>query len=123
MKLRAWLLYAVVAGVVTAVGITAVSVALGPEARGAVVFAGVLAYVVQLLGFAGLVLVRSRSELFLVGWGAGVMLRLAAVALVALWLSRDPVFPIRPALLSLVAFLFVLLVIEPLFLRQGLQAR
>jgi hypothetical protein len=31
--------------------------------------------------------------------------------------------PIRPALLSLVAFVFVLLLIEPLFLRQGLQAR
>lgn len=117
------MLYAVVAGAVTALGVTAVSLALGPEARGAVLFAGVLAFVVQLLGFAGLVLVRDRSELFLVGWGAGLMLRLVAVVLAALWLSRDPVYPIRPALLSLVAFLFVLLVIEPLFLRRDLQAR
>jgi hypothetical protein len=117
------LLYAAAGAVVTAVGIAVGTVVLGPEAAGAVRFAGALAYVIQLLAFAGLVLVRDRTELFLMGWGAGLLLRLASVMLVALWLSRDPVFPIRPALLSLVAFVFALLVIEPLFLRQGLQAR
>ncbi|HSJ26056.1 MAG TPA: hypothetical protein VK929_15365 [Longimicrobiales bacterium] len=98
-------------------------VVAGPEAAGAVRFAGILAFLVQLAGFAVLVLVRARSELFLLGWGAGLMFRLATVVLVALWLSRDPVYPIRPALLSLVLFLFVLLLLEPLFLRRGLQTR
>jgi hypothetical protein len=121
--LKAWLLYAAVGGVITAAGILTGTVVLGPEAAGAVRFAGALAYAIQLLAFAGLVLVRDRSELFLMGWGAGLLLRLVSVILVALWLSRDPVFPIRPALLSFVAFVFVLVMIEPLFLRQGLQTR
>jgi hypothetical protein len=116
-------MYAGVALVVTLVGVMIGTVVAGPDAAAAIRFGGILAYVVQLLGFAILVVVRSRNELFLVGWGAGALLRLAAVVLVALWLSRDPVYPIQPALLSLVAFVFLLSVIEPLFLRQGLQAR
>jgi hypothetical protein len=121
--LKAWLIYAGVGLVVTAAGVVVGSVVAGPEAAGAVRFAGVLAWLVQLLAFAALTLVRGRSELFLLGWGAGMMLRLAAVGLVALWLTRDPVFPIRPALLSFVAFVFVLLLLEPLFLRRGLQTK
>jgi hypothetical protein len=31
--------------------------------------------------------------------------------------------PIRPALISLVGFVFVLALLEPLFLRQGLQTK
>jgi hypothetical protein len=121
--LKAWLMYAGIGLVVTAAGVGIGSVVVGPEASAAVLFAGVVAYVVQLLAFAGLMLVRERSELFLLGWGGGLMLRFATVGLMALWLSRDPVYPIRPALLSLVAFLFILLLVEPLFLRQGLQTR
>jgi hypothetical protein len=121
--LKAWLAYAAVSLVITVIGVLVGTAVQGPEAASAVRFAGILAYVIQLAAFAGLVLVRDRSDLFLVGWGAGLLLRLAAVGLVAAWLSRDPVLPIRPALLSLVAFVFVLLLIEPLFLRQGLQAR
>jgi hypothetical protein len=116
-------MYAGAGLVVTAAGVAIGSVVVGPEGASAVLFAGALAYVVQLIAFAGLMLVRERNELFLLGWGGGLMLRFAAVALVALWLSRDPVYSIRPALLSLVAFLFILLLVEPLFLRQGLQTR
>jgi hypothetical protein len=42
---------------------------------------------------------------------------------VAFWLSRSEVFPLAPTLLSLAAFVFVLLLMEPLFLRRGLQTR
>jgi hypothetical protein len=121
--LRAWLYYAAVGLVVTVAGIGVGSIVLGPEAAPAVRFAGILAWVVQMTAFGVLVRVRERSDLFLMGWGAGLFLRFAAVGLVAAWLSRDPVFAIRPALISLVAFVFVLVLIEPLFLRQGLQAR
>jgi hypothetical protein len=96
---------------------------VGPGSAGAVWFAAVLAYVLQLAAFAALVLVRERHELFLLGWGVGMMLRFAAVGVVAFWLTRDPVFPPRPALVSLVAFVFILLMLEPLFLRRGVQTR
>jgi hypothetical protein len=120
---RAWLTYAGAGLVVTAAGVVVGTAVAGPEAAGAVLLAAVVAYLVQLLAFAGLVLVRERSELFLLGWGGGMALRLATVLLVALWLARDPVVPPRPALLSLVAFVFVLLLLEPLFLRLGLKTR
>jgi hypothetical protein len=67
--------------------------------------------------------VRERNELFLLGWMGWQVLSIGAVGLVAYWESRSEVLPLAPTLLSLVAFVFVLLLMEPLFLRRGLQAR
>jgi hypothetical protein len=121
--LKAWLWYAAAALAVTVLGVLIGTRLVPAGAAGAVVFAGALAWIVQLAGFGALVAVRQRSDLFLFGWVSGLILRLGSVAVVALWLSRDPVFPLGPALLSLVAFVFVLLLLEPLFLRRGLQTR
>jgi hypothetical protein len=120
---KAWLGYAAVALAVVLPGAAVASLLSGPGAGRAVWFAAALAYVLQLLAFAALVAVRERSDLFLLGWLAGLLLRFVAVGVVAFWLSRDPVFPRAPALLSLVAFVFVLLMLEPLFLRRGIQSR
>jgi hypothetical protein len=120
---RVWLRYAGVGLLVTLAGVALASLLGGGESLRAVQFAAALAYGVQLCAFAALVAVRGRSDLFLLGWVGGLILRFATVGLVAVWLSRDPVFPPRPALLSLVAFVFVLLLLEPLFLRRDLQTR
>lgn len=121
--MKAWLAYAMVGGVVTLAGALLGSVLVADAAVRAVWFAAALAYPLQLLAFAVLVAVRERQNLFLLGWLGGLVLRFLTVGVVAFWLSRTPVFPIEPALLSLVAFVFVLLLLEPLFLRRGLQTR
>jgi hypothetical protein len=105
------------------VGAAAGSLLVPSGAAGAIWFAAGLAYALQLVAFGALVAVRGRNELFLIGWLAGLVLRFAAVGVVAFWLSRTPVFPRAAALVSLVSFVFVLLVLEPLFLRRGLQTR
>jgi hypothetical protein len=119
--LRAWLQYAAVSAVVVAAGVALGVLLLSSASRAAVVFAGGLAWVLQLGAFAALVAVRGRDELFLLGWLAGLVFRFLAVGVVAFWLSRDEVLPRDVALVSLVAFVFVLLMLEPLFLRRGLQ--
>jgi hypothetical protein len=118
---KAWGLYAAVALAVALVGGALATLLLDAAAARAVWFAAGVAWLVQLAAFAGLLLVRERNELFLLGWLLGLALRFIAVGLVAFWLSRDPVLPIRPALLSLVAFVFVLVLLEPVFLRRTLQ--
>lgn len=121
--MRAWIGYAVTALGITVVAAAVAALMVSRGSAGAVWFAATLAYLLQLVAFAALIAVRARSELFLLGWLAGLVLRFAAVGLVAFWLSRDPVFPREPALLSLVAFVFLLLLLEPLFLRRGLQTK
>jgi hypothetical protein len=116
-------LYAAAGLAVVVVACVAAMLLLDADAARAVWFAGGVAWVVQLAAFAGLLLVRQRNELFLMGWLLGLALRFIAVGLVAFWLSRDPVLPLRPALLSLVGFVFVLLLLEPVFLRRDLQTR
>jgi hypothetical protein len=120
---KAWLMYAAAGAGVAVVGAGLAALLLDAEAARAVWFSAVVAWLVQLAAFAGLLLVRGRNELFLMGWLLGLALRFIAVGLVAFWLSRDPILPLQPALLSLVAFVFVLLLLEPIFLRRGLQAR
>lgn len=112
------------AGLVLTLAAAAVASALvAPGGAAAVWFAAGLAYLLQLLAFAALVAVRGRNDLFLAGWLAGLVVRFLAVGVVALWLRRNPVLPIETALLSLVAFVFMLLMLEPVFLRRGLQTR
>ena len=119
--LKAWLAYAVAAlvviGVAAGVGTLLVSKAVVP----AVWFAAGVAYVLQLIAFAGLVMVRNRAQLFLAGWLIGMALRFGAVGGVAWWLSRSAVLPREAALVSLVGFVFLLLLMEPMFLRWDLR--
>jgi hypothetical protein len=120
---KAWLSYAGAGLVVVLAGAALAMVFVAPRAAGAVWFSAGVAWVLQLIAFAGLIAVRERAELFLVGWLGGLVLRFGVVGLVAFWLTRSAVFPLGPVLVSLVAFVFVLLLMEPLFLRRGLQTR
>jgi hypothetical protein len=121
--MKAWLAYAGTGLVVTLAGAGVAMLFVPAPARSAVWFAAGVAYAIQLIAFAGLVAVRSRPKWFLLGWLTGLVLRFGAVGVVAFWLSRSAAFERAPALLSLVAFVFLLLLLEPLFLRRGLQTR
>lgn len=121
--MRAWLAYAGVAFALTAGGGALAQLFADDAVAGAIWFGAGLALVLQLLAFAALIAVRERSELFLAGWLLGLVLRFGAVGAVAFWLTRSAVLPVAPVLLSLVMFIFVLLLLEPLFLRRGLQTR
>lgn len=121
--MRAWLGYAAAGAVLTLVVAAVAVVVAGSEAATAVAVAAVLAYLLQLAAFAVLVVVRGRSDLFMLGWVAGMGLRFAAVGAVAWWVTRTAALPAAPLLVSLVAFMFVLVLLEPVFLRRGLRAR
>jgi hypothetical protein len=122
--LREWLLYAAAGLLLVLAAAGAATLLVGAGSVGAVWFAAGIAYLLQLVAFGALVAVRGRSELFLAGWLAGLFIRFLTVGVVAFWLRRNPVFPLEPALLSLVAFVFILLILEPVFLRrQGMQTR
>ena len=119
--LKAWMAYAVAALVVVGVAAGVGTLLVSREVAPAVWFAAGVAYVLQLIAFAGLVMVRNRAQLFLAGWLIGMALRFGAVGGVAWWLSRSAVLPREAALVSLVGFVFLLLLMEPMFLRWDLR--
>jgi len=92
---------------------------VGPSGREGVWFAAVLSYLVQLVAFAMLLAVREQPQLFMAGWVGGIGLRFAVVGLVAFWLTRSRALPLEATLLSLVAFVVLLLFLEPVFLRRS----
>jgi hypothetical protein len=120
--MSAWAAYAAVTLLLVALVAGGATVALSGESVRAVWASAGLAWVLQLLAFAGLVAVRERAGLFLAGWLGGMGLRFAALGVVAWWASRTGVLPFQPLLISLVGFLFLLLLLEPVFMRRGLKA-
>jgi hypothetical protein len=120
---KAWLGYSATALGVVLAGCAVAALVAPAEAARAVWLSGAVAWVLQLGAFAVLVSVRGRPGLFMGGWVAGLVLRFAALGALAWWLGRDEVVPRPVALLSLVGFMFILLLLEPLYLRRGLQTR
>jgi hypothetical protein len=118
---RAWLTYALVAAMVIVVLALAVSLVGGGSITRAVWLAAGLAYALQLVAFGMLLLVRDRPELFMAGWLGGMVLRFGAVGVLAFYASRFTALPLEAFLLSLVGFVFVLLLLEPVFLRWDLR--
>ncbi|HLV44529.1 MAG TPA: hypothetical protein VKY39_06205 [Aggregatilineales bacterium] len=118
--MRAWGAYAL-----TALGLTALAAAVtawlveAPSTLAVWVGAGV-ALIVQLAAFAALVALRDRGPLFLAGWLGGMLLRFGAVGVMGVWLSRTDALPRSAAMVSLVGFVFLLLLLEPVFLRRKL---
>jgi hypothetical protein len=119
----AWRAYALTALAATVLVAGIVSAVVSRASLGAVWFSAGLAYGLQLVAFAGLLVVRDQAHRFLLGWVLGMALRFGAVGGVAWWLSRSAAFPREATLLSLVAFVFVLLLMEPLFLRWDMRQR
>lgn len=115
--MKAWVAYAAVSAALLGFLATGVSLSLPAESAAGVWLAAAVAYPVQLLAFGALVATHGSGVGFLVGWGGGMALRLASVAAVAFWVLRRGTVPAAPALLSLVGFVFVLVLLEPLFLK------
>jgi hypothetical protein len=119
--LRAWIAYAVAGGLAIAGAALLVSLLGGAGVRRAVWLSAGFAYALQTIAFAVLLLVRDRTELFMAGWLGGMMMRFAAVGGVAFYASRYTTLPLGALLLSLVGFVFLLLLLEPVFLRWDLR--
>ena len=120
-RLHSWALYAVTAVLLTATAAAIVSRVVAPADVSAIWFSAALACALQLIAFAGLLWVRNQAQLFLAGWLIGMALRFGALGGVAWWLSRSAALPRAAALLSLVGFVFLLLLLEPVFLRWDLR--
>lgn len=118
---RAWRAYAVVGFGVTAL-VTVVAALLADGATGrAIMVAAAIAYLLQLAAFAMLLAVREKAHLFMAGWLGGMLLRFGALAACLYWASRTTVLPRGPLVVSLVGFVFLLLMLEPVFLRWDLR--
>lgn len=113
--MRSYLGYALSGAGVVALLAGLLGLALGSDSVRSVWWGAVVAYGVQLVAFAALLWYRDRREAFLAVWAAGILIRLAVVLAGAYWVMRTPALQPAPALLSLAGFLFVLLLMEPVF--------
>ena len=89
---------------------------LGAASAPGVRTAALIAWPVQMVAFVILVEGRKRVS-FIAGWAGGMALRFAAVGAAAIWVTRTDGVDPASLLLSLVGFVFVLVLLEPLFLR------
>ena len=115
--MRAWLRYAAATGVVVVVGAVLLGLVLGGRSATAIGVGAGLAWLVQLVAFGLLLRGRRPGGSFVVGWGLGMGLRGLALAGLAWWVVRSGTLPAEPALLGLVGFVFVLVLMEPVFMR------
>jgi hypothetical protein len=94
---------------------------LSPDARESMVMAAAIAWPLQVGLFALLARWQGEPSRFLVVWGAGILGRLGVVAAMGLALNRLGAAQPGVLLMSLVGFLFALLLLEPVFLDRGNQ--
>lgn len=102
-------------GIIGAMGAIA-SVFTAGQSREAVWASASLAFVVQMVAFTVVRLMPPQQVV--VGWGLGAALRLVAVLMYGLVVATVWRAPVAPALLSFVGFLFVTMVVEPVFLKR-----
>jgi hypothetical protein len=116
-----WVAYAGASLLLVAAAALVCALALSGAAEAAVWFSAALAWTLQLLAFGGLVAVRHQPTLFTAGWLGGMMLRFMALAALVFFGSSTAAFPLKPLLVSFVTFLFLLVLLESVFLRRGLR--
>jgi hypothetical protein len=87
-----------------------------PAEHHAILVSAVVAVVVQLLAFTIMRLVK--REHVIAGWGVGVILRFAVLAVYGLVIAKAMGLPSAAALVSLAAFFFVSTTVEPLFVKR-----
>jgi hypothetical protein len=117
------LAYVIVAAGVVLLGSAGLGLVLAAaDARG-VWQGGAVAWGVQVLAFLAVLLAGVGGRRFLLAWAAGTVVRFGVVLAVAIWLLRTPAHPAPAALLlSLVGFMFVLLLMEGIFFRVGMRS-
>ena len=109
--------YALAALLVVGLGAAGLWMLLNDAGRRGVLLAALIAYPVQVIAFGLLLRARGEPTRFMVWWGSGIAIRVAVV--VAVGLASSSLESVEPAalLLSLVGFFFVLLLMEPAFLK------
>ncbi len=109
--------YALAALLVVGLGAVALWVFLDDAGRRGILLAALIVYPVQVIAFGLLLRARGDPTRLMVWWGAGIALRVAVV--VAVGLASSGLESVEPAalLLSLVGFYFILLLMEPAFLK------
>jgi hypothetical protein len=113
---RAFALYMASCAVAVAlIGVIAWSF-LNGDARSAMLISAGLTLAVQAVAFT--LARRLMRRNMLLGWGLGSALRLVVLVVYAVLVAKLWRLPLTPALLSLVGFLFVTTVIEPIFLKR-----
>lgn len=90
---------------------------LEPASRDGVVLAGAVALPLQAALFAALVHFRGAGNGFLAAWLGGTLVRMAAVAIVAVVMISSGADGGAATLLALVGFFFGLLLLEPVYFR------
>jgi len=100
-----------------AVAVAALFPFLEDEGRRGVLLAAVVAYPVQVAAFGLMLRARGEPSRFFVWWGVGVVVRIGVVIITGLGALRIEPLGVEALLLSLAGFFFVLLMIEPVFLK------
>ena len=113
--MKRWALFAAASLVIIVAGAAVLGLIFaGPGERRAVLTSAAVAWPVQLAGFA-MARMQAAGNV-IAGWGVGLLLRLATLAVYALAIIEPFALPAAPALLSLAAFFFASTLIEPLLL-------
>lgn len=115
-------LYALASALAVTAAVAILAVVLPGGALRAAGWMGAVAWVVQVAMFAALFASRRRRNAFVAALGGGTLVRLAVLGGAAWWIWRSAALPLAPALLSLAGFLFLLLLLEPVFFRMGLRS-
>jgi hypothetical protein len=115
--------YLTVSAIVVVLAAVLVAGWVAPAAGAGVWLAAGVAYLVQAVAFAVLMLARGSGLGWVGAWGGGTFLRLLAVLGATLWVAGSERASAVPILLSLVGFLFLLLMLEPVFFRPGMRSR
>ncbi len=120
--MKAWTAYAGASLVLVAACAGLAGAATGGAATRAIWLSAGLAWVLQLIAFALLVGVRRQASLFMFGWVGGMGLRFLTLGVLAYFGTRSTALPAEPLLISFVAFLVGLILLEPVFLKRGPRA-
>jgi hypothetical protein len=120
-RVKSWLAYAVTGLLATTLIALLVRMIAPASAARAIWLAAAIAYAVQLAAFGALLAVRGQGQLFMVAWLGGMVVRFGVLGLGAFLLSSTDALPRGAALISYVGFVFLLLLLEPLFLRWDLR--
>jgi len=108
---RAIAVYAALSAALIAAASWALMLAFSADARHSIVVSAWVAFVVQLLAFSALRLADRRNTM--AGWGLGALLRMATLAVYALVVVKALGLVATAALLSLAAFFFLSMLVEP----------
>ena len=112
----------VAAGVIGVLGLILARVFPGAESVRAIEISGAVAFVIQLLTFWALLPPKGKPDFpggVLMRWGAGAVVRLFSLLLYGLVATKLIGLPAAPALVSLAAFFFATMLVEPLMLTNA----